>query len=103
MRKLILILSIFALSATVVPTSANAAIDIIDMNSAEISVIQSNNSVLHVENAQNAVLRVYDVTGVAVITIKITSASQKVDISGLQKGCYIVKVGNVTRKISISK
>ncbi len=77
-----------------------AAIDIVEMAAGEVSIDYSGRTI-HVENAQGEVLRVYDVTGVSVMTIKIQSSSQKVELGNLPKGCYIVKVGNVVRKISV--
>lgn len=100
MKKYILSLSIFALTAAVVPTTAMAAIDIVEMNSAETSIDYTGKALV-IENGQGEVLRIYDVTGVAIMTIKITSASQRVELSNLNKGCYIVKVGKIVRKISI--
>ena len=100
MKKYILSLSIFALTAAVVPTTAMAAIDIVDMSAAE-PVIEYNEKSLHIENAQGEVLRIYDVTGIAVMTIKVTSSSQRIDLSNLPKSCYIVKVGKLVRKISV--
>lgn len=100
MKKYLLSLSIFALTAAVIPTTTMAAIDLIEMNSAETSIDYVGRT-LHIENGQGEVLRIYDVTGVAIMTIKVTSASQRVELSNLSKGCYIVKVGKLVRKISI--
>jgi len=100
MKKYLLSLSIFALTAAVIPTPAIAAIDIVEMASADPS-IEYISKTLHIENAQGETLRIYDVTGVAVMTIKVSSASQRVELSNLPKGCYIVKVGKIVRKISV--
>ncbi len=100
MKKYILSLSIFTLTAAVVPATAMAAIDIVELASAEPSIQYNSDRTLHIENAQGEVLRIYDVTGIAVMTIKVTSSSQRIDLSNL-KGCYIVKVGKLVRKISI--
>ena len=100
MKKYILSLSIFALTAAVVPTTAMAAIDIVELSSAE-PTIEFSGKTLHIENAQGEVLRIYDVTGIAVMTIKVTSPSQRIDLSNLPKSCYIVKVGKLVRKISV--
>ena len=45
-------------------------------------------------------LEVISLTGRKVLTIAIDSPVQRVDLN-LTKGCYIVKVGDTARKISI--
>ena len=100
MKKYILSLSLFALTAFVMPTIAMAAIDLVEVAAGEASV-EYRGKTLHVENAQGEVLRIYDVTGVSIMTVKITSPSQKIDLSNLPKGCYIVKVCKAVRKISV--
>ena len=55
---------------------------------------------VRVQHAQGATLEVYSVTGAKVKSVKIESADQVVSLK-LNKGCYIVKVGNVARKISV--
>lgn len=100
MKKYILSLSIFAFAAAVIPTPASAAIDIFEMNSVEPSVEYSART-LHIENAQGETLYIYDVTGQAIMAVKITSASQRIELSNLPKRCYIVKVGKIVRKVSL--
>ena len=45
-------------------------------------------------------LAIYDLAGVRVVYFKIDSAEKHFDL-GLPKGCYIVKVGKVVRKIAV--
>jgi hypothetical protein len=45
-------------------------------------------------------LFIYNVAGVRVMSLKIEGADKLIDLN-LPKGCYIVKVGKVVRKISI--
>ncbi len=100
MKKYILSLSIFTLAAVVIPTTAFAAIDIVEMSAAEPTVGYSAGT-LHVDNAQGETLFIYDVTGIVIMSVKITSPSQKIDLGNLTKRCYIVKVGKTVRKISV--
>ena len=55
---------------------------------------------VRVQYAKGATLEVYSVTGAKVTSVKIDSADQIVSLK-LIRGCYIVKVGNIARKISI--
>ena len=55
---------------------------------------------VRVQFAQGAILEVYSVTGTKVKSVSIETADQTVNLK-LSRGCYIVKVGNVARKISI--
>lgn len=48
------------------------------------------------------VLQVYNVLGVKVASIKVEGNDKRIDLP-LKSGCYIVKVGNVVRKISINR
>lgn len=62
--------------------------------------ISVSGSVLHVEGAAGQTLEVVSLTGKPVATVKIESASQRVELN-IPKGCYILKVGKVVRKVTI--
>jgi len=68
----------------------------------EISAVSLsvNGSKVHVTGAEGETLEVYNLTGVKVATIRIDS-NDKAFALNLQRGCYILKVGKVVRKISI--
>ena len=55
---------------------------------------------VRVLKAEGLTLEVYSVTGAKVLSVKIDSEDQTV-LLNLSRGCYIVKVGDVTRKISV--
>lgn len=55
---------------------------------------------LRVTNASGQNLYIYSITGVRVMGIKV-DGDDKIFKLNLQRGCYIVKVGNVVRKISV--
>lgn len=83
-------------------THANAAIEIIETELPQgqtigISVVEST---MHVTNAAGQTLYIYNVAGVRVMSIKVDGIDKRYELN-LQKGCYIVKVGKVVRKISI--
>lgn len=59
-----------------------------------------NGSKLHISNADGETLEVYNLTGVKVFTIRIDGNDKSLTLN-LQRGCYILKVGKLVRKISI--
>ncbi len=99
-RTLLVIPFLIAVLFTIPAISyAESAIEIIDNDYQEI-MISVNDSKLHVTGANGQTLYIYNVTGVCVMSIKIDSADRYYDLN-LSRGCYIVKVGNTVRKISI--
>ena len=55
---------------------------------------------VYVGGAQGLKLVVVSLTGRQVAVYSIDSPSQRIDLN-LSKGCYVLKVGNVVRKVSI--
>lgn len=62
--------------------------------------IEMENRAVSVYGAQNMVLEIVSVTGKPIQKIKIENPSQRIDLN-LPKGCYILKVGSVVRKVFI--
>ena len=54
----------------------------------------------YVTGAQGETLEVVSLTGRLVMTAKIDSPNQRVELN-IPKGCYILKVGKVVRKIQV--
>lgn len=81
-------------------STAMSAIEIVENDFQSIAISISEESVLRVTGAVGQALYIYNVTGVRVMSIKIDSSDKSVSLN-LAKGCYIVKVGKVVRKISI--
>lgn len=81
-----------------VATVASQGIEIIDADQIVVSVVSG--STVHVQNANGLTMYVYDVAGVVQKTIVIDGPDRNYDLN-LNKGCYIIKVGKVVRKISI--
>lgn len=77
----------------------NAAIELVEFDNQEIS-ISVKASRIHVTGAEGEIMHIYNVTGVRVMSVKIDGPDKFYDLN-LPKGCYIVKVGRMTRKISI--
>ncbi len=74
-------------------------IEVVGADSQDI-VVYVSGSTLHVIGAAGQNLYVYNVTGVRVMSLKVDGSDKSYELN-LSKGCYIVKVGNVVRKISI--
>ncbi len=79
---------------------ANEAVEIVEQVEQSISVAFYN-GVLHVSGANGQTLQIYNVTGVRIMSFRVEGNDKRYELS-LPKGCYIVKVGRVVRKISIN-
>jgi calcineurin-like phosphoesterase len=53
-----------------------------------------------VKGAQGQTLEVVSLTGRCVMSAKIDSPAQRIDLN-VPKGCYILKVGKVVRKVTV--
>lgn len=62
-----------------------------------ISVSQST---VYVTGAVGETLEVVSLTGKSILTVRIETPSQRIDLN-ISKGCYILKVGKVVRKVFI--
>ncbi len=63
-----------------------------------LSVSGSN---VHVCGANGLVLNIYNLAGVKVASYRLDSADKTIE-TGLSRGCYIFKVGNLVRKVSVN-
>ena len=99
-NKILAFIFAVAMGAAVpVVAVAEPSIEIIDSDIQTINVAVTE-SAIHVTGANGQVLHVYNVTGMKLMSVKIEGQDKKVEIN-LPKGCYIVKVGKVVRKIYI--
>ncbi len=97
-RLYIIVLSALFLAAA--PIAAFAQVDeelTTEINAATMVVRDGN---VHITNAEGKNLEVYNVTGVRVALIRIDSNDKQVNLN-LSRGCYILKVGKIVRKITI--
>ena len=53
-----------------------------------------------ISGAQGQTLEVVSLTGRSVMTVKIESPAQRIELN-VPKGCYILKVGKMVRKVAI--
>lgn len=65
----------------------------------QVVVTVKEQSVL-ITGAQGKTLEVVSLTGKRVMTVNIESPAQRIELN-IPKGCYILKVGKVVRKITI--
>ncbi|MFA6873308.1 MAG: T9SS type A sorting domain-containing protein [Bacteroidaceae bacterium] len=69
-----------------------------DSNSLTLTI---TGNTIHLQNATpGTVLEVYSVLGIKVLSVKI-DASEKTFVLNLSKGCYILKIENLVRKIAL--
>ena len=101
MRKNLLIIAIMACLA--VPAAAAPTMQeergVAEMIEETITLTIDGNAVT-VSGAQGQKLIVVSLTGRQVAEYQIDSPAQRIELN-LTKGCYVLKVGNVVRKVSI--
>jgi type 1 fimbria pilin len=73
--------------------------DGIETNVSGITIVASGNTI-KVSGVYGEDIEIFNLTGTKVTTIK-TDTTGKTYSANLPKGCYLVKVGKVVRKISI--
>lgn len=102
MTKKLLSIVFAALLTLAVPVSvmalSNEPTTEID-NEREVTIVVQQSSLI-ISNAQGETLEVVSLTGKQLLKVKIESPSQRIELD-VPKGCYIVKVGKVVRKIAI--
>ncbi len=106
MRKRLLIISSFLLFTATIQLQASPMVMAMEMGVAE-QVEQEKNitisvegNVVQVTGAADLVLEVVSLTGRQVATYRINSPAERVELN-IPKGCYILKVGKVVRKVTI--
>lgn len=73
--------------------------EIVENDLQAVSIRLTGNE-LRITGAAGEMMQIYNVAGVRVMTVKIDSSDKTYNLN-LPKGCYIVKVGKIVRKISI--
>lgn len=102
MTKRLLILSLAGLLAATIPTTTSASemeFAAVEQVDSPVSISVSGQTVL-VSGAQGETLEVVSLTGRQLMTVKIESPAQRVELN-VPRGCYILKVGKVVRKIQV--
>ncbi|MBO7118941.1 MAG: T9SS type A sorting domain-containing protein [Bacteroidaceae bacterium] len=73
--------------------------DGIEMSVSSISLSYKDGNI-HIVGANGEVMEIFNLTGTKVTTIRIDS-NDKTFALNLPKGCYLIKVGKIVRKISV--
>jgi hypothetical protein len=102
-KRNLLILACVALLATATPMKA--ANMVMEMGVAEqidevTPSINVEGNTVNVQNATGMTLEIVSLTGRAVANYKIEGPAQRIELN-LPKGCYILKVGKVVRKVTV--
>ena len=101
-RTLLLTMTILTLSFTV-PATASAATEyeseLMAQPEGEVTINYSQ-GVLYIKGGEGKRLEVISLTGRCLLEQQIDSPAQKIELN-IPKGCYIVKVGSVVRKLAV--
>jgi hypothetical protein len=106
MQKRILVMASAAMLFLAAPVATQAMTMEMSMGIAEQVepehqvVISMDANVVSVNGANGMVLEVVSLTGRHVASYKIESPAMRLDLN-LSKGCYILKVGKVVRKVTL--
>ena len=102
MKKSLLIFSItlsFIIAWPSMMTAIPVAPGIEEFVDEEVTITVKGQTVM-VNGAQGQTLEVISLTGRCIMTEKIESPAQKIELN-IPKGCYILKIGKVVRKVSV--
>ena len=99
MKKFYIITLTLAMAFAPLTAMAEPASDGIEMSVSGISLSIKDGNV-HIVGANGEVMEIFNLTGAKVATVRIDS-NDKTFALNLQKGCYLIKVGKIVRKISI--
>ena len=103
MTKRLLILSlvtVFSLTAPLAASVSDAEAFAVEQTIDDEVVIAVEGQSVTITGAQGQTLEVVSLTGRRVMTVKIDSPAQRIELN-IPKGCYILKVGKVVRKVSV--
>ena len=100
-----LIVYAFSMAMLMIPASMLRASEIVSFAVEQQSIeeeitISINGQNVTVSGAQGETLEVISLTGRKVMAVKIESPVQRIEIN-VPKGCYILKIGKVVRKVSL--
>ena len=95
----------FSMAMLMIPASMLRASEIVNFAVEQQSIeeeitISINGQNVTVSGAQGETLEVISLTGRKVMAVKIESPVQRIEIN-VPKGCYILKIGKVVRKVSL--
>lgn len=99
-RLLIFTLSALMLAPVTILKAADVSYETVQRDIDDEIIISVNGMSVTISGAQGETLEVVSLTGRRMMTVKIESPAQRIDLN-VPKGCYILKVGKVVRKVSL--
>lgn len=99
MKKIFIIALTLAMVFAPISMQAQTERDGIEMSVPDITLTINGGNV-HIIGANGEVMEVFNLTGTKVATIRIDSNDKSFALN-LPKGCYLIKVGKIVRKISV--
>lgn len=100
MRKSVLSLLFFTmLSMPVLSVPVMMELMAVDQMDGEVTIVAEGRTII-VSGAEGQKLEVISLTGRKVAEYQINSPAQRIELD-LNKGCYVIKVGKVVRKVSL--
>ena len=101
-RRLLVFTTAFTLMLTLPATVRAADSDktAIEQTVGDEAVITVSGQTVTVNGGQGETLEVVSLTGRRMLTVKIESPAQRIELN-IPKGCYILKVGKIVRKVTI--
>ena len=103
MTKRLLIFSFIATLTLMAPQTMQASeteMPAIEQSIDEDITITISGQTVTISGAQGQTLEVISLTGRRVMATKIESPAQRIDLN-VPKGCYILKIGKVVRKVTV--
>lgn len=101
MRKSVLLLLFLAfLSIPVLSVPVEMELMKMEQIDSRVTITVEGNAII-VNGAEGQVLEVVSLTGRKVAEYQINSPAQRIELNNLNRGCYVIKVGKVVRKVSI--
>lgn len=98
-KKIILLALPLILTLCPICAMAQSEHESVEMTTSGIT-ITVNGNVVRVSGASGEVMKVFNLTGVEVATARIDGTEKTVTLN-IPKGCYLLKVGKLVRKIYI--
>ncbi len=99
MKKIFIIALTLTMACAPVSMLAQSDRDGIEVSMSGITLSISDGNV-HIVGANGEVMEVFNLTGTKVASIRIDSADKTFALN-LPKGCYLIKIGKIVRKISV--
>lgn len=99
MKKFFIILLTLVMAFAPISLQAQTEREGIEVSVSGITLSITDGNI-HIVGANGEVMEIFNLTGAKVATIRIDSADKTFALN-LPKGCYLVKVGKIVRKISV--